>query len=87
MGTLPDDFPRLQRLHIGLDRDTISDHAVGAHATLISVLRPARGGAPCRSGRQGGREPREYGGNIDCKELTAGSTIYLPVWTRRADCS
>ena len=24
--------------------------------------------------------PREFGGNIDCKDLTAGSTVYLPVW-------
>ena len=26
------------------------------------------------------KEPREFGGNIDCKDLVAGSTIYLPVW-------
>src|SRR5262249_33255206 len=25
-----------------------------------------------------------FGGNIDCKELTAGSTIYLPVWNEGA---
>ena len=23
--------------------------------------------------------PRPYGGNLDCKELTAGSTLYLPI--------
>lgn len=32
------------------------------------------------AGREAG-SPREFGGNIDCKELTAGSVIYLPVWT------
>ena len=31
-------------------------------------------------GRQNSKEPREFGGNLDCKELIAGSTIYLPVW-------
>jgi acetamidase/formamidase len=31
-------------------------------------------------GRQNSKEPREFGGNLDCKELTVGSTIYLPVW-------
>ena len=31
-------------------------------------------------GRQNSKEPREFGGNLDCKELTAGSKIYLPVW-------
>jgi acetamidase/formamidase len=35
---------------------------------------------PREFGRQNSKEPREFGGNIDCKELTAGSTIYLPVW-------
>src|SRR5262249_31616732 len=24
--------------------------------------------------------PREFGGNMDCKELVAGTTLYLPVW-------
>jgi acetamidase/formamidase len=26
------------------------------------------------------KEPREHGGNIDNKELQAGSTLFLPVW-------
>jgi acetamidase/formamidase len=37
--------------------------------------------APAKAyGRQNSKEPREFGGNIDCKDLVAGSTIYLPVW-------
>jgi acetamidase/formamidase len=28
--------------------------------------------------------PREFGGNIDLKELVAGSTLYLPVWAKGA---
>ena len=39
---------------------------------------------PKAFGRQNSKEPREFGGNIDCKELTAGSTIYLPVWNEGA---
>ncbi len=35
-------------------------------------------------GRQNSKEPREFGGNLDCKELIAGSTIYLPVWNEGA---
>ncbi len=31
-------------------------------------------------GRQNSKEPRDFGGNIDCKALIEGSTIYLPVW-------
>ena len=25
-------------------------------------------------------EPREFGGNMDCKEFVAGTTLFLPVW-------
>ena len=35
-------------------------------------------------GRQNSKEPREFGGNMDCKELVAGSKVYLPVWTKGA---
>ena len=35
-------------------------------------------------GRQNSNEPREFGGNLDNKELVAGSVIYLPVWTEGA---
>ena len=35
---------------------------------------------PPELGRQGSIPPRnEFGGNLDCKELTTGSTVYLPV--------
>jgi acetamidase/formamidase len=41
--------------------------------------------APARKfGRQNSKEPREFGGNLDCKELVAGSTIFLPVWNEGA---
>jgi acetamidase/formamidase len=30
-------------------------------------------------GRQSTTPPRRWGGNIDCKELVAGSTLYLPI--------
>jgi acetamidase/formamidase len=85
VGTLPDDFPYYRCIHIPLDRQ-------GRTATmpwgLKIPIRPFFGQlavAPRPEfGRQNSKEPREFGGNIDCKELTAGSTIYLPVWTRGA---
>lgn len=85
VGTLPDDFPYYRCIHIPLDRQ-------GMTATmpwgLKIPIRPFFGQlavAPRPEfGRQNSKEPREFGGNIDCKELTAGSTIYLPVWTRGA---
>ena len=84
-GTLPEEFPYYRIIHLLLDQASNT-------AVLPSGLRvPMRpffgqlGVAPPKDfGRQGSKEPREFGGNIDCKELTAGSTIYLPVWNEGA---
>ena len=82
MGTLPEDFPSFELMIVELDR-------AAKLAVLPSGLKvptaPFFGQlavAPRPDvGRQNSKEPREYGGNLDCKMLTAGSTIYLPVWT------
>jgi len=82
MGTLPEDYPNTTMTMIRLDQQT-------GKAILPSGLkvpmRPFFGqlvvAPPPPSGRQGSKEPREYGGNIDCKELVAGTQIFLPVWT------
>ena len=75
------DQSRHQRLsHVPLDLKTMT-------ASLPSgfkvPLRPFFGQLavqpPVAFGRQNSKEPREFGGNLDCKDLTAGSTIYLPV--------
>lgn len=34
---------------------------------------------PVEKGKHSTFLPRPYGGNLDCKELTAGSTLYLPI--------
>ncbi len=80
-GTLPEDFPMLRILQIPLDRKRMT-------ATLpwgpTLPLRPFFGimaVAPrAEYGAVSSIEPREFGGNIDNKELVAGTTLYLPVW-------
>ncbi len=80
-GTLPEDFPMLRILQIPLDRQKMT-------ATLpfgpTIPLRPFFGimaVAPRPEyGAVSSVEPREFGGNIDCKELVAGTTLFLPVW-------
>jgi acetamidase/formamidase len=84
-GTLPEEFPYYRIIYLSLDKTSNM-------ATLPSGLKvPMRpffgqlGVAPPKDfGRQNSKEPREFGGNIDCKELTAGSIIYLPVWNEGA---
>ncbi len=84
-GTLPEDFPYYRIIHVALDKK--SNVAI-LPSGLKVPMRPFFGqlavAPPKNFGRQNSKEPREFGGNIDCKELTAGSTIYLPVWNEGA---
>ena len=80
-GTLPDEFPYYRIMHVALDHN----RGVAVLPSGLEVpLRPFFGqlavAPPKDFGRQNSKEPREFGGNLDCKELIAGSTIYLPVW-------
>lgn len=85
VGTLPEDFPYQRIIQLAIDRDAMT--AIMPWGMKIP-LRPFFGQlavAPRPEyGRQNSKEPREFGGNLDCKELIAGSTIYLPVWTKGA---
>ncbi|HYZ60826.1 MAG TPA: acetamidase/formamidase family protein [Acetobacteraceae bacterium] len=80
-GTLPEDFPERFLSHIPVDR------AAGTCTLPWGTVLPLRpffgvmGVAPKPEyGTISTKEPREHGGNLDNKELGAGSTLYLPVW-------
>jgi acetamidase/formamidase len=81
MGTIPEDFPYMKLTHVPLDlkanvATTASDFKIPM-APFFGQLAVAPAAV---FGRQNSKEPREFGGNIDCKELISGSTIYLPIW-------
>jgi acetamidase/formamidase len=79
-GTLPQDFPRYHHMTVPLD-------VARAEATLPWGLKlplaPFFGvmavAPPAAWGRISTIEPRAHGGNLDNKELVAGTTLYLPV--------
>jgi acetamidase/formamidase len=80
-GTLPADFPYYRCIPIELDRQ--ANQAIlpsGLRVPLQPFFGQLAVAPPRAFGVQNSKEPREFGGNIDCKELTAGSTIYLPIW-------
>jgi acetamidase/formamidase len=52
--------------------------ALGLECTLAPFL-GVMGMPPPESGVHPTFPPRRWGGNIDCKELVAGSTLYLPI--------
>ncbi|HWM82106.1 MAG TPA: acetamidase/formamidase family protein [Pseudolabrys sp.] len=82
MGTLQEDFPYFHLTIVPLD---CALQEVAMPSGLRVPMRPFFGQmavAPrAECGRVNSKEPREFGGNLDCKELTAGSTLYLPVQT------
>ena len=85
VGTIPEDYPYYRIIHIPLDRKA---NTATMPWGLKIPTRPFFGQlavAPRPEyGRQNSKEPREFGGNMDCKELVAGSKVYLPVWTKGA---
>lgn len=87
-GALPEDFPAFQRRIVPIDRTTMT-------ATLPwgprLPLRPFFGilaTAPRPEyGTISSIEPREFGGNIDNKELVPGTSLFLPVFVPGANFS
>jgi acetamidase/formamidase len=87
-GTLPEDFPQRHVSHIRVDRDRgVCKPDWGPELPLAPFFGTMGVAPPARYGRLSSREPREHGGNIDNKELTAGSTLFLPVWVPGANFS
>jgi acetamidase/formamidase len=79
-GTLPDEFPQGQVHYFDLDLDSMST----AFAPGISLpLEPFQGVfavGPQAGGVTSSVPPGPFGGNMDLRDLTEGSTLYLPVW-------
>jgi acetamidase/formamidase len=81
-GTLPEDFPYARMLHIPVDRAAgTATVPMGGGITLpLAPFFGVMGVAPPREwGRLSTKEPRAHGGNLDNKELVAGTTLFLPV--------
>ncbi|MGH7266523.1 MAG: acetamidase/formamidase family protein [Candidatus Rokuibacteriota bacterium] len=81
-GTLTEDFLEPWRVILDLD---LERRVLRWPKGVAVPLRPffgVMGVAPAaRYGRLSSILPLEHGGNMDNKELVAGATVYLPVWT------
>jgi acetamidase/formamidase len=81
VGSLPEDFPVRRLIHSAIDRQRgVCTLPWGAEIELapffgVMGVAPPPVYGPCTS-----IAPREFGGNMDLKELVAGTTLYLPVW-------
>jgi len=83
-GFLPNDFPYARLKIIPLDRERM----IGKFAPGINLpLRPffgSMGVAPPSAGRLNSGPPWMHAGNMDNKELVAGTTIFIPVFAKGA---
>ncbi|HEX3884589.1 MAG TPA: acetamidase/formamidase family protein [Stellaceae bacterium] len=81
VGTLPEDFPIRKTWHSGIDRQRGVATLPTGHEIDLAPFFGVMGVAPRPVyGACSSIQPREFGGNMDLKELTAGTTLYLPVW-------
>ena len=84
-GTLQDDFHEERLMNIPLDLDrNIAKLPWGLDLPLAPFFGVMGVAPPAAWGRIGTIVPRLMGGNLDNKELVAGSTLYLPVFTEGA---
>lgn len=76
-GAWADGVTVLQRWAIDADAGTATNQH--GHRVALSPFMGVMGNAPAAEGRHSTTPPRRVGGNIDCKELVVGSTLYLPI--------
>ncbi len=80
-GTLPEDFHTPVLTHLPVDRARkICTMPWGTELALAPFFGVMGVAPPPEFGTISSKEPRIHGGNFDNKELTAGSTLFLPVW-------
>jgi acetamidase/formamidase len=80
-GTIPEDFEVRFMSHIPIDRAQGTCQLPWGPVLKLAPFFGVMGVAPPEVyGAVSTKEPRAYGGNLDNKELTAGSTLFLPVF-------
>jgi acetamidase/formamidase len=80
-GSLPEDFPTRKLWHTAIDRQRgVATLPWGDEIALSPFFGVMGVAPPPIYGAVTSIVPREFGGNIDLKELVAGATLFLPVW-------
>ena len=81
-GALPDDFKTMRQIHIPLDKQRmIGKLPWGLDLDLKPFFGIMAVAPPAAWGMINSPPPRRNGGNLDNKELVAGTTLYLPIHT------
>ena len=87
-GTLPEDYPKYSCRVIPIDRRAMTAKLPwGPSIPLAPFFGLMTVAPPPEYGVCSTVEPREYGGNLDNKELVAGTSLFLPVFVAGANFS
>jgi acetamidase/formamidase len=79
-GTLADDFPDGQARYLSLDLATMSAEFLPGISVPLGPFQGTIGTAPRQGGVVSSVPPGQHAGNIDLRDLTEGSILYVPVW-------
>jgi acetamidase/formamidase len=84
-GLLPEDFPRARTKIIPLDQKRmVARFAEGMEVPLRPFFGSMGVAPPASAGRVSSVPPGTHAGNLDNKELVAGTTLYIPVHAKGA---
>ena len=84
-GTIPEDFDLVEIIHPTIDTEKQTCKLPwGTELALDPFFGVMSVAPPPHWGRLDTAVPRAFGGNMDNKELRAGATLYLPVFTEGA---
>ncbi len=83
-GLLADEFTQGQLRHFALDAARMRTEFLPGLEIPLSPFLGIMGVAPRDAGPHPSPVPGDFGGNIDCPELVAGTTLFLPVWREGA---
>ena len=78
-GALADRFPEASIQHYALDRASMTAEVAPGLTLPLRPFLGIMGVAPQEDARRGSGAPGPFGGNIDLRELVAGTTLRLPV--------
>ena len=84
-GFLPNDFPYSRSRLIPLDREKMIGHFAPGIDIPLHPFFGSMGIATASGGKYDSAPPWMHGGNMDNKDLVAGTTIYLPVNSKGAN--
>ena len=81
-GQFPAQFPEGQVKYLYLDMDRMETEFVPGVFVPLAPFPGTIGLARAEPGRYSSVPPGEYAGNMDIRDLVAGTTLYIPVWVK-----